>query len=1025
MADDLYDDFGNYIGAYDLSDEDDDNEMSENGHINNYHESGVDDDMGEVDTELYNAIEESKVANDNSETQIVSTTTTTVAEMPEDKRYYPSAKEIYGEAVETLVQEEDTQPLSKPIIDPVRDLKFSKREDSDLPRLKYDIEYLKGLLHTTSLIRNVAICGHLHHGKTTFLDSYVEQTHLDVACTEKEEILYTDTLYIERERGLSIKSTPISLLLNDEKDKNHLFNLICTPGHVNFSDEVTCSLRLVDGVILIVDCIEGVRLQTERIIKEIVTNRLPIVLCINKIDRLVIELKLPPNDAYIKIRHIIDEVNENIQKYSTDYPILSPLADNVCFASSYYRFAFTLYSFALIYGKRSEYNFDAKSLSKRLWGDIYFQKKTRKFTKKNGEKSPRSFVQFILHPIYKIFAHIAGDADTNLPQIVESLGIKLNRDELKMNVRPLIKRIFALFFGEWSGVTGMMVRNIPSPEECGKRHALQQYTNCNEATLEVIDMENDRFNQTILNEKQLAIKSLPDYNLMKGIVNCDSQTELLFHTTKSYTSTDAQNFFIFGRVYSGTLYANERVRILGENYSYEDQEDSSECVIGKIWLSNAQYKVELDKAPAGCFVVIEGIEDNIRKTATIVDIKTTTAVHIFRPLNFNTKSVIKIAVEPVNPSELPKMLDGLRKVNKSYPLLQTKVEESGEHIVLGTGELYLDCVMHDLRKMFAEIEIRVADPVVTFRETVVESSTLKCFAETPNKKNTLFMIAEPLDKGICDDIENGQLKNSMEKNEMMKIFQLKYEWDLLAARSVWAFGPENDNGCNLLIDDTLPSETNKSSLNSVRDSVVQGFQWATKEGPLCDEPIRNVKFKLLDAKISENDMYRVGAQIIPTSRRVSYSSFLLASPRLLEPYLFVEIITPADCVSAIYNVLSTRRGHVTIDAVIPGTPLHMLNAYLPAIDSFGFETDLRMHTCGQAFCVSVFDHWQIVSGDPLDKSIVIKPLQAQPANYLAREFMVKTRRRKGLSDDVTIAKFFDNPMLLELAQQESSDISFF
>jgi len=66
-------------------------------------------------------------------------------------------------------------------------------------------------------------------------------------------------------------------------------------------------------------------------------------------------------------------------------------------------------------------------------------------------------------------------------------------------------------------------------------------------------------------------------------------------------------------------------------------------------------------------------------------------------------SLFFFLVEPVNPSELPKMLDGLRKVNKSYPLLATRVEESGEHIVLGTGELYLDCVMHDLRKMYSEI----------------------------------------------------------------------------------------------------------------------------------------------------------------------------------------------------------------------------------------------------------------------------------------------------------------------------------
>lgn len=72
--------------------------------------------------------------------------------------------------------------------------------------------------------------------------------------------------------------------------------------------------------------------------------------------------------------------------------------------------------------------------------------------------------------------------------------------------------------------------------------------------------------------------------------------------------------------------------------------------------------------------------------------------------NYFVNVLIKqILVEPVNPSELPKMLDGLRKVNKSYPLLITRVEESGEHVILGTGELYLDCVMHDLRKMYSEI----------------------------------------------------------------------------------------------------------------------------------------------------------------------------------------------------------------------------------------------------------------------------------------------------------------------------------
>lgn len=126
--------------------------------------------------------------------------------------------------------------------------------------------------------------------------------------------------------------------------------------------------------------------------------------------------------------------------------------------------------------------------------------------------------------------------------------------------------------------------------------------------------------------------------------------------------------------------------------------------------------------------------------------------------------------------------------------------------------------------------------------------------------------------------------------------------------------------------------------------------------------------------------------------------------------------------------------------------MYTIKAFIPAIDSFGFETDLRTHTQGQAFCLSVFHHWQvnsssiivfffyilikseskiknplqfqIVPGDPLDKGIIIRPLEPQPATHLAREFMIKTRRRKGLSEDVSINKFFDDPMLLELARQD-------
>jgi len=191
-------------------------------------------------------------------------------------------------------------------------------------------------------------------------------------------------------------------------------------------------------------------------------------------------------------------------------------------------------------------------------------------------------------------------------------------------------------------------------------------------------------------------------------------------------------------------------------------------------------------------------------------------------------------------------VDGLRKVDKAYPLCSTKVEESGEHVIVGTGELYLDCVLHDLRKLYGDLEIKVADPVAQFCETVVETSSLKCFAETPNKKNKLYMVAEPLEKGLGEDIEKGNVKLDWDARKKSEFFTKNYDWDLLAARSIWAFGPEN-NGPNVLVDDTLPSEVNKKMLTEVKESLVQGFQWATREGPLADEMIRSVKFKILNA----------------------------------------------------------------------------------------------------------------------------------------------------------------------------------
>lgn len=966
MDQDLYDEFGNYIGPELDSDDDDEEDSDDEREEHADREYGDDDDEMEQD-------------DDHNEMQVV---------LHEDKKYYPTAEEVYGPEVETIVQEEDNQPLTEPIIAPVKKKKFAMTEQ-DLPATSYNMEFLADLMDTPELIRNVTLCGHLHHGKTCFVDCLIEQTHPEIYSSDDKDIRYTDTLFTEQERGVSIKASPVTLVLPDSRNKSYLMNLFDTPGHVNFSDEVTAAFRISDGVVIFIDAAEGIMLNTERLLKHAVQEKLPVTICLNKIDRLMLELKLPPTDAYYKLRHTLEEVNSLLSVYSEDETgvTVSPLLGNVCFASSYYRFCFTLGSFAKIYSD-SFGGINDKEFARRLWGDIYFNSKTRKFTKKPpSSSSQRSFVEFVLEPMYKIFAQVVGDVDECLPRLCDELGISLTKEERKLNIRPLLRLVCNRFFGDFTGFVDMCVNFIKSPVDNAQTKIENIYTGGS------------------------------DSDLVEHMCQCDPDGPLMIHTTKLYPTQDATSFHVLGRIMSGTLLANQEVRILGENYSLQDEEDSRFGQVGRLWISEARYKVEVNRVPAGNWILIEGIDQPIVKTSTITDVSNSDEVYIFRPLKFNTSSVIKIAVEPVNPSELPKMLDGLRKVNKSYPLLTTKVEESGEHIILGTGELYLDCVMHDLRKMYSEIDIKVADPVVSFCETVVETSSLKCFAETPNKRNKLTMIAEPLEKGLAEDIENEVVQITWPRKRLGEFFQTKYDWDLLAARSIWAFGPDA-TGPNILVDDTLPSEVDKSLLGAVKDSIVQGFQWATREGPLCDEPIRNVKFKILDAVIAQEPLHRGGGQIIPTARRVAYSAFLMATPRMMEPYNFVEVMAPADCVSAVYTVLAKRRGHVTQDAPVPGSPLYTIKAFIPAIDSFGFETDLRTHTQGQAFCLSVFHHWQIVPGDPLDKSILIRPLEAQPATHLAREFMIKSRRRKGLSEDVSINKFFDDPMLLELAKQD-------
>lgn len=972
---DDYDEFGNYIGENLDSDDDDQSEVnSQNGQQQQQQAYQEDVPLEGMDV-------------DEDEDVVGLTSTSNAIILHDDKTYYQSSQQLYGQDVETMVQEEDAQPLSQPIIEPIKIRRF-RAGNATGPERRFDDEFLLGLSALPEMVRNVVVVGHLHHGKTSLLDMLVYETHKIDVDVDKP-LRYTDTHTLSIQRKISLKSTPMSLVLPTTKGKSLLINIIDTPGHINFIDEVSSGIAVADGAVVVVDAVEGVLLTAQTAIQELVRKKIPIVLVINKVDRLILELRLPPGDAYIKLKHTIEEVNTVISEIDPS-PLLrvSPEKGNVSFASTQIGWCFTLRSFAKMYADTFG-PIDLEEFSLRLWGNIYYQPATRKFSRNSSPGSKRGFEHFILEPLYKLYSQVLGESTETLKQTLKELGIVLKPVHYKMDVRPLLRLVLSHFFGPATGFVDMLADHVPNPIEGAKLKIENSYT------------------------------GPLDTPLAKAMLSCDPAGPLSIQIVKLYPTADANEFRAFGRILSGTVKNGMKVKVLGEGYSEADEEDSVEQIVKGVYVTESRYDIEVEELSAGNFVLLSGVDDSISKTSTLISSSyIDSPLHIFRPLKHLAQSVLKVAVEPMAPSELPKMLEGLRKINKTYPLVETRVEESGEHVVLGTGELYLDCVLHDLRRMFAEIEIKVSDPVVRFCETVVETSAVKCYADTPNKKNKLTMIAEPLEKGISEDIESGRINIRMPPKQLGGHFQQKYGWDLLASRSIWAFGPD-DQGPNILMDDTLPSDVDKKLLYSVKDSIKQGFQWGCREGPLCDEPIRNVKFRLLGADLATEPIYRGGGQIIPTARRVCYSSFLMATPRLQEPVYYVEIQAPQDCVPAIYEVLARRRGHVTKDLPKPGSPLYTVQAYIPVVDANGFETDLRTHTQGQAFCLQTFDHWSICPGDPLDKTIQLRPLEPAPAQHLARDFMLKTRRRKGLNDQVNVSKFLEAEMVVALA---SSDV---
>merc|ERR1719272_1040196 len=382
----------------------------------------------------------------------------------------------------------------------------------------------------------------------------------------------------------------------------------------------------------------------------------------------------------------------------------------------------------------------------------------------------------------------------------------------------------------------------------------------------------------------------------------------------------------------------------------------------------------VESVPAGNTCGLVGVDQYILKTATITDLESAMPL---KDMKFSVSPVVQVSVDVKVPSDLPKLIEGLKRLSKSDPLVVVKRnDETNENIIAGCGELHLEICLKDLQEDYLSgIPIVIGDPVVGLRETV-EGEGEQCLSKSPNKHNRLYISAHPLTEELAQAIDDGEVAASDDQKLRGRKLADEYGWDVGEARKIWCFGPDG-TGCNVLVDTTKAVQY----LLEIKDSCVAGFNWATNEGPMMEEPMRGMRFNIHDVTLHADSIHRGGGQIIPTCRRVLYAALLAAEPRVMQPFFVVNITVPSMQASGVYGCISQKGGEVFEAG--DGGAIQVLKAYLPVMASFGFTSDLRAATGGTAFPQMSFDHWNMVSGDPYDED-----------SKLYKDYICVTRRRK-------------------------------
>jgi elongation factor 2 len=828
---------------------------------------------------------------------------------------------------------------------------------------KFTLPELQSLMSKTEQIRNVSIIAHVDHGKSTVADAFIAASGLISADAVGKCVL--DSSEQSKSKGITIKSTGNSLVFEHPSSSNngqhYLINLIDSPGHVDFSSEVTAALRICDGCLVVIDCIESVCVQTETVLRQAMAEKVKPILLLNKLDRAFLELQMTPEEAYQNFRKAIESVNVIVAPFESEEDQddnkndvgklqMDPSHGNVAFGSGLQQWAFTIQRFAKIYADK--FGVNVEEMSNKLWGDYFLDQENKTWISNNADKCladglQRAFVQFCLEPIHQLIEAAMQGKIKKLDKMLKTLGVIIKQQDLEtLTGKDLVKFILPKWLPFTESLLDVLVIHLPSPIQA------QRY------------------------RSQVIYDGPTDDVASQAISTCDKDGPLMVFISKMVPNSDYSRFYAFGRVFSGTLKKSESVTILRPNYEPGKKHDMDTGVkIGHVSVMVGKKIEGLEFVPAGNNVLISGIDHYLVKSGTITTIPD---AYCFKSMKYSVSPVVRVAVATKIPSDLPKLVEGLKKLSKSDPLVVCSQEESGEHIVAGAGELHLEIVLHDLQELFLNnIPLKISEPVVSYRETIRKESSIMALAKSPNNLNRLFAMAKPTPSGLTEAIDRKDVQPQDDYKTRGRVLADEYGLDITEARKLWSFGPD-ENGPNLLFDATR----SVSYLSEIKDSIVAGFQWATKEGPLCEEPMRGVMVRLLDAQIHRDQAHRGTAQILPTARRVSYGSFLLASPFIQEPFFECNISTIKTEVGPIYECMARRRGVVVDEVSVVGSPVVMMKFHIPVASAFGLTETLRSVTSGRAFPQCSFSHW----GDCAS--------EVEMASIIA-----KIRTRKGLEGD--------------------------